>query len=132
MRTLVVVWKSYLVLWILFRGFTLGIRLFFDFGLESAVLLVLAVIGFVPLVGFVTTKAIIRPGIWRAWLIFSLIWALVDRTFYSAWFLQDPFDGQLFGVLLAIPSFAAIYIYSRPTFSAWNAAAQNAEVARRS
>lgn len=125
MRALAVVWKSYLIIWVLFRSFTLGIRLLFDFGPQSAAFLSLGVVGFVPLIGFVIGKPISKPGIWRAWLFFLLIWVLFDRTFYSAWFLQDPFDSQFFGVLLAIPSFAAIYRYSRPAFSAWNAAAQD-------
>jgi len=130
MHALAVLWKSYLVLWVLFRSFTLGIRLLFDFGPQSAAFLALGVVGFVPLIGFVFGKPIIKPGIWRVWLVFLLIWGAFDRTFYSAWFLQDPFDSQFFGVLMAIPSFAAIYVYSRPTFKAWNASAQSAKVTR--
>ena len=130
MRTLAIFWRSYLFIWILFRTFTLGIRLIFDFGPQSAAFLALGVLCFIPLVGFVLVKPIIKPGIWRVLLFILLIWLLVDRTFYSAWFLQDPFDSQFFGVLLAIPSFVAIYSYSRPTFSAWRAAAQSAKVTR--
>lgn len=132
MRALVLVWKSYLVLWILFRSFTLGTRLLFDFGGQSAAFLSFGAICFVPLIGFIFVKPIIQPGIWRAWLVILLIWVLFDRSFYSAWFLQAPFDGQFFGVLLATPSFAAIYSYSRPTFRAWNEVTQSAKATRHS
>ena len=122
MSALVVVWKSYLVLWVLFRTFSLATRFLFDAEPQTAAFLFLGVVGFVPLIGFVFVKPILRPGVWRVWLSFLLIWVFFDRTFYSAWFLQFPFDREFVGVLLAIPSFAAIYSYTRPTFRAWNAA----------
>ena len=130
MRTLAVIWKSYLIIWILFRAFTLGIGLLFGFGPQTAVYLIVGVVGFIPLIGFVAVKPILKPGVWRVWLIFLAIWMLVDRTFYSAWFLQDPFDSQFFGILLAFPSFAAIYSYSRATFGAWNAGPRPAKTTR--
>lgn len=132
MRIVAILWNCYLILWVLFRTFTLGIRLLFDFGPLSAVFVALGVVGFVPLVGFVFRKPIINPGIWLAWLIFLLVWMPFDRVFYSAWFLQEPFDSQLVGVLLAIPSFLAIYSYSRSTFNAWKDATQSGEATRSS
>jgi len=123
MRALTVIWKSYLVLWVVFRSFSLGTRLLFDSGPQNAAFLALGVVGFIPLLGFVVAKPILRPSVWRVWLFFLLIWVFFDRTFYSAWFLQFPFDRQFVGVLLAVPSFAAIYSYTRPTFSAWKPAA---------
>ena len=122
MRALTVVWKSYLFLWVVFRSFSLGTRLLFDAGLQNAAFLALGVVGFIPLLGFIVEKPILRPRVWRVWFLFLLSWALFDRTFYSAWFLQFPFDRQIVGVLLAVPGFAATYSYSRSTFSAWPAA----------
>jgi hypothetical protein len=123
MRALTGVWKSYLVLWVVFRSFSLGTRLLFDPGLQNAAYIALGVAGFIPLLGFVVAKPIFRPGVWRIWLLLLLIWVLFDRTFYSAWFLQFPFDRQFVGVLLAVPAFAATYSYSRPSFRAWTTAA---------
>jgi len=121
MRALLVLFKIYLVLWVVFRGFTLGTRLLFGFQPQNAVFFALGIVGFVPLVGFLLDKPILKRDVWRVWLVFLLVWVLFDRTFYSGWFFQPPFDGQFFGVLLAVPSFAAVYSYTRPTFNAWTA-----------
>ena len=122
MRAFTVAWKSYLVLWVIFRSFTLGTRLIFDAGFQSAAFLALGLVGFIPLYGFIAKKPILQPGAWLTWLIFLLGWTLFDRTFYAAWFMQSPFDRELVGVLLAVPAFAATYNYSRSTFSAWTPA----------
>lgn len=119
MRTLTVVWKSYLVLWIVVRSFSLGTRLLFGAGPQSAAFLALGIAGFIPIIGFIVEKPVLEPRVWRAWLFFLLGWMLFDRTFYSAWFFQPPLDHELFGVLLAVPGFAATYIYSGRQFRAW-------------
>ena len=59
MRALTVVWKSYLVLWVVFRSFSLGTRLLFDLGPQNAAFLALGVVGFIPLLGFVLAKLLV-------------------------------------------------------------------------
>ena len=55
------VFKGYLLLWLAFHGFTLGTRLIFDAGLTSAAFAGLGIIGFIPVIGFVFAKPVLRP-----------------------------------------------------------------------
>ena len=116
--------KGYLLLWLAFRGFTLGTRLIFDAGLQSVAWLALGVIGFIPVIGFVFAKPVLRPPVWQAWLVFLVGWALVDRSFYAAWFMNEPFDGELVGLLMAVPALVATLLYARPSFRAWQREAE--------
>ena len=104
-----------------FRGFTLGTRLVFDAGVPSALFLGLGVIGFIPVIGYVFAKPVLRPAAWQAWLVFLVGWALVDRSFYAAWFMNEPFDRELVGLLMAIPALVATYLYAKQSSDAWTA-----------
>lgn len=117
------IWKTYLALWVGFRVFSVGIRVIFDQSLQSWILLVFDLGTFVPIVGFISDKPILSAGVWRAWFYVVLVWSAINFTHFSAWFMRDPLDHPLVGVLLAIPAFAAIYTYSRPNVPPWTAAA---------
>ena len=87
--------------------------------MQSAAFLALGIIGFVPVVGFILARPLLRPSVWLAWLAFLVIWALVDRSFYAAWFMQAPLDHELVGLVAALPALVATYCYTRPSSGAW-------------
>ena len=120
LHSLIWIWKTYLIVWIVFRSFTLGTRLLFDPGLHAASYVALGVLGFIPIIGFVATKPILKANVWLIWLLLILVWMPFDTNFYAAWFLQPPLDHPYVGILLAVPAIAATYFYSRPAYRAWN------------
>jgi len=119
MRWLAVTWKAYLIAWIAIRTFDLCTKLLFAPSLTTITYLTLGVIGFLPLVGFLLEKPLLRPIIWRLWLLFALCWGLFDLVYFAEWFAQRPLSAQIVGTALTIPSYVAVYVYSRPSNPAW-------------
>jgi hypothetical protein len=119
MRWLAVLWKVYLVAWIAIRTVHLSGKFLAVPSLTAASYLVLGAVGFIPVVGFILEKPFLRPIVWRAWLLFALCWALFDLIYFAEWFAQHPLWVQVTGISLAVPTYVAVYVYSRPSSRPW-------------
>ena len=119
MRWLSVLWKVYLVGWVGIRTTSLSGKVLADPSLTTTTYLLLGIVGFVPVVGFILAKPFLRPIVWRLWLLFALCWALFDLVYYAEWFAQHPLWVQVLGSSLAVPSYLAVYAYSRSTNPMW-------------
>ena len=119
MQWLSILWKAYLVAWIGIRIVDLLGKMLPVPTWTTVAYLALGVVGFVPVIGFILKKPFLRPIIWRTWLLFALCWGLFDLIYFAEWFAQHPLSVQIIGASLTIPSYLAVYVYSRTSNPAW-------------
>ena len=94
-------------------------------GIAEYIAVLLSALFFVGFFGFVFSKPILKPKVWLIALFgnisYSFLYYFITKLDYRAGLGPTEFIiSQLFAFLIFLPSYIALYLYSKPQNEVWN------------